>query len=248
MAGRLYGRAPLHLVAIALLAWLISGCGGAPKHTARSTVPRDVPPPTVTHPTVPTNSNGEIIVPKNAKPIYTETGRASWYGPRFQNRHAANGEIFDMNQLTAAHRTIPLNSIARVTNVKTGESVVLRITDRGPFVGDRVIDLSKASAQRVGVYVRGGALVRIDVLQSPAPVRSGGRWCVQIGAFAKAEDAATLKARLARRYQTAKVAQFDSPDGGAWVRVRVADDDKRRAEELIKETKTQASVFLVRLD
>ena len=153
-----------------------------------------------------------------------------------------------MNQLTAAHLTIPLNSIARVTNVKTGESVVLRITDRGPFVGDRVIDLSKASAQRVGVYNHGGAVVKIDVLQSPTPVRSGGRWCVQIGAFEKAEDAAALKAKLIRRYQTAKVASFGSPEGGTWVRVRVADDDKRRAEELIKETQTQAGVYLVRLD
>jgi rare lipoprotein A len=153
-----------------------------------------------------------------------------------------------MNRLTAAHRTIPLNSIARVTNVKTGESVVLRITDRGPFVGDRVIDLSKASAQRVGAYVHGGALVKIDVLQSPAPIGSGGRWCVQIGAFAKAEDAAALKARLLRRYQTAKVVPFASPDGGTWVRIRVAEDDKHRAEELIKETKTQATVYLVRLD
>jgi len=223
---------------------LVAGCGGAPKH-ARSTVPRDVPPPTVTHPSDP---NAEIVVPKDARPLYTEIGRASWYGPRFQNRRAANGEIFDMNQLTAAHRTIPLNSIARVTNVNTGESVVLRITDRGPFVGDRVIDLSKASAKRVGVYSRGGALVKIDVLQSPAPVRSGGRWCVQIGAFAKAQDAAALKARLVRRYPRAKVVQFASPDGGDWVRVRVADDDKRRSEELIKETKTQATVFLVRLD
>src|SRR5258708_3730644 len=126
-AGRLYGRAPLQLAA-ALLAFLVAGCGGAPKHTARSTVPRDVPPPAVTHPTVPTDANGEIVVPKNAKPIYTETGRASWYGPRFQNRHAANGEIFDMNQLTAAPPTIPLNSIARVTNVKTTQTDALRLT------------------------------------------------------------------------------------------------------------------------
>src|SRR5258708_29099670 len=86
MAGRLYGRAPLHLVAIALLAWLISGCGGAPKHTARSTVPRDVPPPTVTHPTVPPGTNGGNVAPKHPKPIHTGTRAASGYRPHCQHR------------------------------------------------------------------------------------------------------------------------------------------------------------------
>ena len=87
--------------------------------------------------------SSEISVPTNAKVLYTEVGYASWYGPGFQKRNAANGQPYDMNAMTAAHRTLPLNTIARVTDVKTGDSVLLRITDRGPFVGDRVIDLSR---------------------------------------------------------------------------------------------------------
>jgi rare lipoprotein A len=150
--------------------------------------------------------------------------------------------------MTAAHRTLPLNSIARVTNVKTGESVLLRITDRGPFVNDRVIDLSRAAARKLSVYQHGTALVRIEVLQTPSPIASGGRWCVQIGAFTNTQDASNLKDKIARRYHTAKVLQFSSPTGESWLRVRVAEDDKRRAQELMRETHTDAGMYLVRID
>jgi len=150
--------------------------------------------------------------------------------------------------MTAAHRTLPLNSIARITNVKTGESVLVRITDRGPFVNDRVLDLSRAAARRLSVYQRGTALVRIEVLATPAPISTGGRWCVQIGAFTDAQDASNLKAQLSRRYHTAKVLQFLSPTGESWLRIRVAEDDKSRAQELMRETHTDAGMYLVRLD
>jgi len=150
--------------------------------------------------------------------------------------------------MTAAHRTLPLNSIARITNLKTGETALVRITDRGPFVNDRVLDLSRAAARRLSVYQHGTALVRIEVLQTPAPIASGGRWCVQIGAFSNPGDASKLKDQLARRYRTAKILQFSSPAGGSWLRVRVADDDKSRCRELMRETKTDAGVYLVRLD
>lgn len=192
--------------------------------------------------------DAEITVSKDSKVLYSEVGWASWYGPGFQNRHAANGEPFDTERMTAAHRTLPLNSIARVTNVKTGESVLLRITDRGPFVNDRVIDLSRAAARRLSVYQHGTALVRIEVLETPAPIASGGRWCVQIGAFTDARDAARLRDQLARRYHTAKVLMFPSPTGEQWLRIRVAEDDKKRAQELMRETHTDAGIYLVRLD
>jgi rare lipoprotein A len=180
--------------------------------------------------------------------LYSEVGWASWYGPGFQNRHAANGEVFNTERMTAAHRTLPLNSIARVTNVKTGESALVRITDRGPFVSDRILDLSRAAARLLSVYQRGTALVRIEVLATPSPIATGGRWCVQIGAFTDAQDASNLKARLVRRYHTAKVLQFSSPTGESWLRIRVAEDDKRRAQELMRETHTDAGMYLVRLD
>jgi rare lipoprotein A len=207
-------------------------------------VPRRPPPapPTGREP------EDEIAVPEGAKVLYSEVGWASWYGPGFQSRHAANGEVFDTERMTAAHRTLPLNSIARVTNMKTGESVLVRITDRGPFVSDRILDLSRAAARRLSVYQRGTALVRIEVLATPASISSGGRWCVQIGAFPDAQGASNLKAQLVRRYHTAKILQFSSPTGESWLRVRVAEDDKRRAQELMRETHTDAGMYLVRLD
>lgn len=217
----------------------------APVTEARTTPP---PRPNATPSRPVPHISDEIIVPRNAKVLYTESGWASWYGPGFQKRRAANGEVFDMNKMTAAHRTLPLNSIARVTDLKTGQSVVVRITDRGPFVGDRILDLSRAAARKLSVYQRGTALVRIEVLKSPAPIRRGGRWCVQIGAFADRHEAARLKAKLSRRYHTARVLQFSSPQGGDWLRVLVAQDDKNRAESLMNETHTSASMFLVRLD
>ena len=85
--------------------------------------------------------------PEGAKPIATETGLASWYGPPYHNRRGSNGEVYNMHAMTAAHRTYPLGSIVRVTNVKTGATALVRITDRGPFIPGRILDLSLAAAQ-----------------------------------------------------------------------------------------------------
>ncbi len=220
---------------------LLAGCGE--KKRARVYLP---PPPEASQPQSPPET---IEVPADAKPILVETGLASWYGPPYHNRRGANGEVYDMNAMTAAHRTLPLNSVVRVTNLKTKQSALVRITDRGPFVEGRVIDLSLAAAKETGVWRMGTAPVRLEVLQAPAPLAQGGRWCVQIGAFSEEDEAQKLKAKLARRYHTAKVLAFGSPVGDYWVRVRVLDDDKRRAEEVLHENKTpEGTMFLVRLD
>ena len=151
--------------------------------------------------------------------------------------------------MTAAHRTLPLESIVRVTNVKTGHSVIVRITDRGPFVAGRILDLSQAAAKKVDVWGAGVATVRIEVLKAPASLTSGGRWAVQIGAFEKEHAAGKLADNLSRRYQTAKVLCFSSPIGDWWVRVRVQNDDRKRAEEVAHNTRTaEGDIFLVRLD
>jgi peptidoglycan lytic transglycosylase len=174
---------------------------------------------------------------------------ASWYGAPYHNRRGSNGEVYNMHAMTAAHRTLPLGSLVRVTNVKTGHSAVVRITDRGPFVEGRILDLSFAAAQALDVYLPGVARVRIEVLQTPAPLAAGGRWAVQIGSFADEKGASDLADHLQRRYHTAKVLCFASPVGAWWVRVRVPDDDRERAETLARETETsEGSVFLVRLD
>jgi rare lipoprotein A len=127
--------------------------------------------------------------------------------------------------------------------------VRVRITDRGPFVGDRIIDLSMEAAKRISVYREGLAKVKVDVLESPANISEGGRWEVQIGAFGDEQTASQMKDRLERRYRTAKVVDFKGPRKDWWIRVRVLDDDKRRAEELARENTTpQGGIYLVRID
>lgn len=154
-----------------------------------------------------------------------------------------------MHAMTAAHRTLPLGSIVRVTNMKTGSTALLRITDRGPFIEGRILDLSLAAARKLDVYGPGVAEVRVDVMETPLPIDSGGKWAVQIGGLKDAEIAAKLAEHLQRRYRTAQVLKFKSPAGDWWVRVRVLDDDHERAVKLAAETSTpEGGVFLVRLD
>ncbi len=190
----------------------------------------------------------EFAAYKDAKPIWSEIGYASWYGPPYHNRRGANGQVYNQDAMTAAHRELPMGSVVRVTNLKTGSQTMLRITDRGPFVGDRIIDLSVAAAKALDVWRPGTAKVRIDVLYAPSAIENGGRWCVQVGAFTEEDAALRLKSSLQRRYHTAKVLEFAGPTG-YWVRVRVKDDDKSRAEEVaIIINVDEGGVFLVRLD
>lgn len=95
---------------------------------------------------------------------YSRVGLASWYGPKFHGKHTANGERFDMNALTAAHKTLPLPSVVRVTNLENGRSIKLRVNDRGPFVEDRIIDVSRRAAQLLGFKKKGVARVRVEVV------------------------------------------------------------------------------------
>jgi rare lipoprotein A len=95
---------------------------------------------------------------------HVETGIASWYGPKFHGRSTANGEVFDMNTLSAAHRTLPLPSFVRVTNLENGRSLILRVNDRGPFAHNRIIDVSRRGAQLLGFHLKGTARVRVEIL------------------------------------------------------------------------------------
>lgn len=108
---------------------------------------------------------------------YSETGIASWYGEEFAGRPTASGEIFDPNQVSAAHRTLPLPSIVRVTNLENGRALAVRINDRGPFAHGRIIDLSRKAAQLLGVYNKGTAKVRVEILEeeSRAVASAAGR-------------------------------------------------------------------------
>jgi rare lipoprotein A len=118
-----------------------------------------------------TTTTTETTTPsKNAKIVETFEGTASWYGPEFHGKKTASGEIFDMTDLTAAHKTLPMGTTCIVTNLKNSKSVTVRINDRGPFAKDRVIDLSYAAAGMIGMITSGTAYVRVEVLAGDASV------------------------------------------------------------------------------
>lgn len=241
-------RIPLALACAALL--LITGCS----HRAQVAY-APPPPPIANQSSSPQTAESQPAAPGSeteqapaGRPIYSEVGMASWYGPPYNKRRGANGEIYDENAITAAHRTLPLGSLIRVTNLQTGQSAMMRITDRGPFVPDRVIDLSEGAAKAVGVWRPGTARVRIDVYESPKPIAEGGRWCVQIGAFSHEGAAKKLEEHLAREYESASVIEFTGPTGH-WVRIRPENGDKRRAIEIVRNMQPrEGAAYLVRLD
>jgi peptidoglycan lytic transglycosylase len=233
------------ILAVIAAAALLSGCGR--NRAARV----DVPPAPPAHeaPASPAPETPPPAAQPSPQPVYVETGLASWYGPPYHNRRSSNGEIYNMHAFTAAHRTLPLGTRVRVTNLQTGRSTMVRITDRGPFIRGRILDLSLAAAEAIDVRHAGVARVKVEVVEAPAPIDNGGRWAVQIGAFAEQDAARRLVDRLSRRYQTAHVREFSSPVGDWWVRVRVLKDDKLRAQEVARDTHTsEGGIFLVRLD
>jgi rare lipoprotein A len=243
----------LSLLLLLLSTILLPGCAHKQTQVAVPPPPEPAPAQPAANQTASNQTGAEsasdIRVPAGTRPIFEQTGTASWYGPPYHNRRGSNGEIYNMNAMTAAHLTLPLGSIVRVTNLKTGHSALLRITDRGPFVEGRILDLSLAAAKALDVYLPGTARVRLEVLEAPAALDVGGRWAIQIGSFADEKSAADFAGRLQRRYQTAKVQKFPSPTGNWWVRVRVPDDDRQRAQAVVRETEIAAApVFLVRLD
>lgn len=181
------------------------------------------------------------------RPVSVEVGLASWYGPPYHNRQAADGSIFDQNALTAAHRELPMGSTVRVTNLATNQSVVAKITDRGPFVEGRTLDLSLAAAKEIGVYRAGVARVKIEVFAHPGSDPEG-RWCVQVGAFLDQADAVQTKNDLLRRYPTAKVIEFAGPTG-FWVRINPVVARRGTAESIASAIHLpDAEAWLVRLN
>jgi rare lipoprotein A len=182
------------------------------------------------------------------RPIYSEEGEASWYTAPYKGRKAANGQVFSDEALTAAHRTLPMGSLIVVTNLKTRQASSMRISDRGPFVPDKIIDLTIASAKSIGVYHSGIARVRIDVYETPKAMDVGGRWCVQIGPFLSERKALHYKEKLLEEYAGSKVIEF-AGERSYWVRIRPAGDDRAQAEEMARRLEPEEGVaYLTRLD
>lgn len=192
-------------------------------------------------------------VPKGfGRPISIEVGLASWYGPPYAGRKGADGKVYNQNAMTAAHLTLPMGTMVRVTNLANNESAVVKITDRGPFVRGRIIDLSLAAAKATGVYRAGVAKVKVEAFAPAgrASADTGGRWCVQVGAFAHESDAVKLKQELMRRYTTAKVIEFPGPTGH-WVRINPSQPDHLHASEVansIHAKDAAAQPYIIRTD
>ena len=177
-----------------------------------------------------------------------ETGLASWYGHPYHGRPAANGEIYDMEKLTAAHRTLPFGAWVRVTNLTNTKSVEVRITDRGPFVDGRIIDLSHAAAQAIDLIGPGVALVRLDILSFPASRTSTNWFAVQAGAFADKDRAARLRSLLEREYGPARLVL--RPGNPSLWRVLVGREPSEEAAGILaRRMRTEVGpAFVVRLD
>ena len=149
---------------------------------------------------------------------YTEEGKASWYGEPFNGRRASNGEVYDMYKLTAAHRTMPFETMVRVTNLNNGKSTTVRITDRGPFVDNRIIDLSLAAAREIESIGPGVVPVRLEVLGNVDV--TAGFFTVQVGAFRDRVNAERLRDRLNASYSPIFIQTVETADG-TFFRVRV---------------------------
>ncbi len=207
-----------------LLASLLSGCsffrdkssgayfeddgppaGGPDPASVANAVPRPEPLSRIGN--VPYEVYGVTYVPMRKVSVgHVETGEASWYGRKFDGRNTSNGDVYDMFGMTAAHKTLPLPTYVQVRNLANGREVVVRVNDRGPFLGGRILDLSYMAAQKLGVVATGTANVRIEVIDGPVPAKTPVQsitldrpeavFFLQAGSFRLATNAHRLKADL----------------------------------------------------
>jgi rare lipoprotein A len=252
----------LQNLACAFLFLTLAGCGS--RRVSAPSQPSSASPDTIestkratdAQPAPASATPPAVPSPKRGKPAqtpapagYIEEGNASWYGVPFNGRRASNGEIYDMYKLTAAHRTLPFETMVRVTNLNNGKSTTVRITDRGPFVDNRIIDLSLAAAREIDSVGPGVVHVRVEVLtQGIDP--TGGFFTVQVGAFKDQGNAQRLRDRLNLSYSPIFIQQYDSPDG-TFYRVRVGkvsgEDAARQFGEQLR-TREGVTPIVVRLD
>ena len=182
-----------------------------------------------------------------ATPVVTQTGLATWYYAR--SRAGSDGVAYGLAAPTAAHKTLPLGSTVRVTNLQTGQWTYVRITDRGPFVPGRILDLSEVAAKQIGLYRVGVAQVRVEAFPHPGS-DPAGRWCVQTGPFHSAGDADDLKSALIDRYRGARVSDFPGSTG-YWVRIDPASRSRADATAVagwIGSPDAKSNSYLVRVN
>ena len=220
-------RVSLSLVVVALA---LSGCGGKKVRVAAPPAPSRAPSAPV--------QLGQ-----------TERGMASWYGHPYHGRPAADGEIYDMEAMVAAHRTLPFQTWVRVRNLANGKTVDVRIIDRGPFVGGRIIDLSHAAAQQIELIGPGVGEVEVVIISSPAnpePALFG----VQVGAFGDRANADRAQKNMEAAYGAARIVErFSTPP--LWRVLAGRENSQASADALAQRIRTEQKVpeaFVVRLD
>ncbi len=222
-------------VAAMLCAIALAGCGH--RHRRGNLARGAVPAPS------------RRSLPATPLPVgYTEQGIASWYGVPYHGRPAADGEIYNMETLVAAHRLMPFNTWLRVTNLANAKTVNVRIIDRGPFVKGRIIDLSKAAARQIDLLGPGVGEVRIEVIAEPRQTPGNELYAVQAGAFANQDNAERARAGYAQQFGSAQLAvkQGATP---LW-RVLVGKEASIESAQRLAATIGAGSknVFVVRLD
>jgi rare lipoprotein A len=200
---------------------------------AASCAEREVPiEPLVTPASVPPSAApSPAAVPERVAvgQIYRETGVASWYGKEFHGRKTASGEIFDMYGISAAHRILPLGTAIRVTNLDNFKSIKVKVTDRGPFIRSRVLELSYGAARELGFAAQGTARVKIETLE---PFHDTALFTVQAAVFADEENAKLLKERLSKKFEVIYIVPFMS-NLGTFYRVRVGSYGTEEKAELV---------------
>ena len=219
---------------LSIMTFALAACGGRIRHPLPETAP-----PSSNYPLSGKSYviDGQRYYTLASASGYREKGLASWYGSKFHGRKTANGEIYDMHGLTAAHKTLPLNTWVKVTNLRNGKDITVRVNDRGPFVRDRLIDMSYAGARMLGMVDDGVAPVTIEALGTPekrmvnGQVRTVlvqpdnyevGRFGVQVGSFQEQANAQALADRLRNGFTPVTVELFDRGDA-IFYRVRVSD-------------------------
>lgn len=198
-----FGSSGWLVAVLVLLALGLSACGirhipgvGAPSPPAKRSQPPAAAGKGGTY--KPYTVLGQTYYPLGSAEGYAETGVASWYGPNFHGKRTANGEIYDMHQMTAAHRILPMHTRLLVVNLDNGRSTEVRVNDRGPFVNNRVIDLSYAAANVLGVIGPGTARVSLQTIPGQR-IEYVGPFYVQYGAFVVEENARRLRSQMLTR-------------------------------------------------
>ena len=167
---------------------------------------------------------------------FVQVGKASWYGKKFHGRKTANGEIYDMHAISAAHKTLPIGTYVSVYNLNNNKKIVVRINDRGPFVRGRIIDLSYAAAKKIGIVGPGTAKVKIvalgvagesepktDKRRTYVPVNYyAGNFTFQVGAFCDRQNAERFREKLSQQYKNAHITTYDDGDA-IYYRVRLGE-------------------------